>query len=46
MECSDIAVVHFHISALFQFILDEPFNIQIGSFSGSSSLRFNSGVLI
>jgi hypothetical protein len=46
MKCSDIAAVHFHISSLFQFISDEPFNIQIGDFSGSSSLRLNRGVLV
>jgi hypothetical protein len=45
-KCLDIAVVHFHISALFQFISDESFNIHIGGFSGRSSLRLNTRVSV
>jgi hypothetical protein len=45
-EYSDIVVVHFHILSLFQFISDEPFNIQIDDFSGNSSLRLNLGILV
>jgi hypothetical protein len=44
MKFQDIAA--FHISALFQLILDEPFNIQIGSFLDISSLRLNLGISV
>jgi hypothetical protein len=45
-DCSDMTIVHFQkFYSLSKFILDEPFSIHIGGFSGISSSKLSLNVL-